>query len=118
MLNVMMRLNPIRYVIGQKTPITLNVILRNNSDETELASVAVKTPTFLGFDKSSLTKEKRARVDYIKPQQEKIIPFPIYARHDIKEGVYSVSITVKTHPERYDRVKEEKQLNTNIRVIS
>lgn len=105
-------------MMGQKTPIILNVIIKNRSNETQLVSVITKTPLMLGFDKTGLTREKRVRIDYIKPSQEKIVPFPLYARYNIEPGAYPVDVKVMMHPDRYDRVADTIAAQAQVRVIS
>ena len=111
------RFTPIRMIVGQKDPVTLDVILKNNGTEEVLSTIIVKLPNGLGFDLSGITREKRERIDYIKPAEEKSISFRIYPRHNTEEGQYPVTVNILTHPDRYDKTTSEKQQEAILRVL-
>ena len=112
------RINPIRMVLGQKTPVVLDVIIQNSENESKLASVSVKTPDLLGFDNVALIKEQRKRIGFVKAKAEKTVPFTIYGSPLIKEGSYPIQIKLRVHPiDRYDKTDEEQNATVNLRVI-
>lgn len=110
--------NPIRVVAGQKDPVILNIKIKNQYPESKLASITVKAPFSLGFDRIGLFRETRRRVGHIKKEMEKIIPIQIFPKPNIQEGNYNVEIKVYAHPDRYDKVEKEYNHNTTLRVIS
>jgi len=117
MLKVKTRFNTLRMVAGQKEPITMDVTVSNNGQKEELVSVIVKTPFSLGFDKVGLMREKRARLDYIKPGEEKSVHFVLYGKGTTQPGTIEMEVKAQSHPERYDRVEQTYIDNVSIRVI-
>jgi len=111
------RFTPIRMIVGQKDPVTLDVVLKNNSTEEVLSTVIVKLPSGLGFDLSGITREKRQRIDYVKPNEDKTVSFRIYPRHNVEEGQYPVTVSILTHPGRYDKTDSTKQQEAILRVL-
>ena len=117
MLKVSTNFSPIRLIEGQTDPIILNIYLRNNDEESKLASLTVKIPFSLGFDKVGLSRENRKRIGYIKPESEKVIPVMLYPKHSIKEGMHPIEIKIREHLDRYDKTEKEYSIKTELRVI-
>ncbi len=117
-INISTRFNPIRMIAGQREPVILDVVVRNKTEKIQLVSVLVKVPFSLGFDKVGLMRESRKRVGYVSPGNEKVVPFQIYCKPNIKEGNHPIDIAVSTHSERYDITEREYGNVTELRVIS
>lgn len=97
--------------------VILNVYLKNEYETSKMATVSVKIPYSLGFDKIGLERERRKRVGLIKPLSEKVIPIQIFGKHSTAEGEYPVSIKVYMHNERYDKIENTFSLETKLRVV-
>ncbi len=108
---------PIRIVEGKPEPVVLTVYLKNNSEKDLLASMLLKIPFSLGFDKIGLEREKVKRIGTIKAGAEKAIPIMLYPKYNIKEGEYLIKIKVFEHEERYDKTKAVYEAETKLRVI-
>ncbi len=117
MLTVKTRFTPIRIIIGQKEPVNLDVIVKNPGDEEVLSTVIVRVPPGLGLDPSCISREKRQRLDYVPAEGEKTASFRIYPKFNVTPGEYTVSVTLLTHPGRYDKVSMEKEYRTILRVL-
>lgn len=110
--------NPMRVVTGQKEPVILEIKIKNRSDESKLASLVVKAPFSLGFDRVGLFRETRRRIGYIKGGMEKIVPIQIFPKPNIQEGEYKINIKVMSHADRYDKLEDMYEHSTTLRVIS
>ena len=108
----------IRAVEGQREPVILEIVVRNDEQESILASVLIKIPFALGFDRAGLMRDTRRRIGYIKAGEEKTIPIPLYCKTNTKEGVYPVEIRAQIHPDKYDKVLKEILYKTELRVIA
>ena len=118
MLKVSLRLNPIRMILGQKQPVMLDLIIKNESPESKLVSARVKLPDMLGFDGSCLIKEERRRLGFIKSGTEKVITFKLSAKSIISEGEYPIYADAYEHPpDRYDKIDNKYDKKTELRVI-
>ena len=82
-----------------------------------MATVSMKIPFSLGFNRTGLTRDSRRRVANIKPGAEKVIPIPLYGKKTIAEGEYPVTIKVYMHSDRYDKSESDYSLETKLRVI-
>lgn len=111
------RFTPIRMIITQNEPVTLDVTVQNEGKEEELSSILVKLPPGLGFDQSCLSREKRERLDYIKPGESKTAMFRIHPKFNITPGDYEIIVETYTHPERYDKTISKKEHKTKLRVL-
>jgi hypothetical protein len=111
------RFNAVRALVGQREPLILEVMFRNDESESALASVFVKIPFSLGFDKAGLEREIRRRLGYVKPADEKVVPIPIYVRSTTKEGMYPILVKAQLHFDSYDKVKKEITYDTTLRVV-
>lgn len=118
MFNISSSFSPIRVVAGQKDPVILNIKIKNQYLGSKLASVLIKAPFSLGFDKVGLYRETRRRVGHIKEGSEKVIPIQVFPKTNIQEGTYNVDVKVYAHPDRYDKVEKEYIHSTSLRVIS
>jgi len=107
-----------RVVAGQKEPIIFEIKIKNKSDESKLASLVVKAPFSLGFDKVGLFRETRRRIGYIKGGVEKVIPIQLFPKLNIKEGEYKIDVKVMSHADRYDKLEDTYEHSTMLRVIS
>jgi hypothetical protein len=110
--------NTIRAIAGQKEPVILEIVIRNDEPDSKLVSLLVKIPFSLGFDSTGLMRETRRRLGYLKAGDEKRVPLPIYCKPNIKEGSYPIEVRLQIHPDKYDRVLKEFQHKTELRVIS
>lgn len=110
--------SPIRVVRGDKSPVVLEIKIRNDYPNSKLASVMVKAPFSLGFDSVGLFRETRRRIGYLKSGMEKTIPIQLFPKTNIGEGNYNIDIKVYSHRERYDKNEKEFNLNASLRVIS
>jgi hypothetical protein len=108
---------PIRIIAGQKDPVILNIYIKNLAESSKMATVFIKTPTALGFDRMGLAREVRRRVPVIKENTEKTIPIVLYPRSTIKEGEYPVNIKVLMHNDRFDKTEFEYTMETKLRVV-
>lgn len=117
MLKITTSFSPIRMIAGQKEPVILNVYVKNNSETSKMATVFVKIPYSLGFDKIGLERDLRRRIANIKSGAEKTVPILIYGKSTISEGEYPVSIKVYMHSERYDKSENDYSLETKLRVV-
>ncbi len=117
MILVKTRLTPIRMIIGQKEPVNLEVMLRNTGDGEVMTSVIVTTPPGLGLDRSCIAREKRQRLDYIKPGEEKTVNFKVFPKFNVKEGDYEILVNALTHPDRYDKISSKRTHKTVLRVL-
>ena len=90
MLSLSTRFNVIRALVGQKEPVILEAVVRNDGGETVLASVLVKLPFDLGFDRTGLMREDRRRVGYIGAGATKVVPFRIYPKSTAAAGTYPI----------------------------
>lgn len=109
--------SPIRLVAGNTEPVFLNIAVKNETDVSRTATVFIKIPYSLGFDRVGLDRDARRRIAAIKPGEEKVIPIMIYGKTTIKPGEYPIGIKVKTHLDRYDQVDGEVSAETKLRVI-
>ena len=107
----------LRIVSGQQEPVMMEINVRNTGEKEELVSVVVKTPFSLGFDRVGLIREKRARIDYLKPTEEKTVKFELYSKGKIEPGTLNIEVKAQTHPDRYDRTSEVFTENASLRVI-
>ena len=110
--------SPIRLVAGNTEPVFLNVTVKNETEISRTATVFIKIPYSLGFDKIGLNRDARHRIAAIKPGAEKVIPIRIYGKTTIKPGEYPIGIKVQMHSDRYDKVEGEVSAETTLRVIS
>jgi len=117
MINAILRFTPIRMVSGQREPVTLNVYLVNKFSEPVLVSVIARVPASLGFDKAGIVSEKRERVGFIEPGEEKLVSFPIYGKFGTRPGKYPIQVKVLLHEDRYDKIKNEYKFSTELKVI-
>ncbi len=98
---------PIRAVVGDTKPVTLEISIRSNSDFSGYLEVI--TPLLLGFDKLCYQHAIRKKLD-IKKQEKEIFKLKIYHKDRIKEGLYPIKIRVFNN-------KIKKEIITNLRVI-
>ena len=118
MLSLKLRLSPIRMVMGQKHPLIVDAIIKNNSNISILSTIRVVLPPMFGFDSSGLVRDNRKRIGFIKAGMEKTIPFRIIPKPMIKEGEYTIRAEVIEHEtDRYDKVKSIEHASTELRVI-
>lgn len=99
---------------GSTTPNFLNIKLTNVYQRSLSATVKVKVPFALGFDKRGLERENRRRI-ILKPDQEKTIPFQLFAKPN-KKGDYEILVKVLIHLERYDRTDKTIEAKATIQV--
>ncbi len=118
MFKIQTSFNPIRAVAGQTDPVILEIKVRNGFPETKLASIVVKVPFSLGFDKVGLFRDTRRQIGNMAPNAEKTIPIMLYPKVNIVPGEYKVEVKVFSHRERYDKMDEEFPLTAKLRVIS
>jgi hypothetical protein len=109
--------SPIRMIAGQKDAVMLHVFIKNLAENSKMASVYLKIPYSLGFDKVGLVRDTRKRIGTIKAGTEKDIIIPIYGKPTIVEGEYPISIKVEMHGERFDKKEQEYSAETKLRVI-
>ncbi|MEM0372761.1 MAG: hypothetical protein QXO69_02925 [archaeon] len=117
MLKVSTSFSPIRMVAGSTEPVFLNVCVKNAGENTVAATVFVKVPYSLGFDRIGLDRDTRRRIAAIKPGAEKVIPIMIYGKTTIKPGNYPIGIKVQMHSDRYDKADGESMYETFLRVV-
>lgn len=112
------RFNTLRALIGQKEPLIFEVVLKNSESNSVLASIIVKVPFALGFDRAGLMRESRRRLGYVKSGDTKTIPILLYLKSTTKEGSYPLEVRAQIHAgDQYDKVKEELTYHTSLRVI-
>lgn len=118
MFKIQASFSPIRAVAGQTDPVILELRVRNDFKESKLASVFVKIPFSLGFDKVGLFRDTRRQIGQLGTGREQVIPINLYPKKNILPGDYKVEIKVYSHKDRYDKIDEEFPLQTALRVIS
>lgn len=112
------RFNTLRAVVGQKEPVILEVVFKNTEPNSVLASISVKVPFALGFDRAGLMRECRKRIGYVKSGDEKTIPLPLYVKSTSGEGSYPIQVTAQVHDnDKYDKVRAEYGYDTSLRII-
>ena len=118
-LSLSLQFNQIRAVEGQKEPVILHIAVRNPSEaqKSELATVMIKIPFSLGFDKAGLMRETKRRIGFVKPGEEKSIPIPIYCKPSTREGIYPIEVIAWTHDENYSKTVSEEKQKADLRVI-
>ena len=117
MLSIKTRFTPLRMLVGQKEPVIMEVLIKHDEEQSQLANISVKTPSVLCFDRDGLVREHRKRTGPIKPGVEKVIPIMIYCKHNVEEGVYDINVRASIHPERYDKVVASDSTTAKLRVI-
>ena len=66
MFKITTNFSPIRMIAGKTEPVILNIYIKNNTETSKMATVFMKIPYSLGFDKIGLNRDSRKRVDNIK----------------------------------------------------
>ena len=110
--------SPIRMIAGQKDPVMLHVFIKNLAENSKMASIYLKIPYSLGFDKVGLVRDTRKRIGVIQAGTEKDIIIPIYGKPTITEGEYPISLKIDMHSERFDKKEQEYSSETKLRVIN
>jgi len=119
MLQLKAEFDRLRAVKGQKDPVGLNVRIKNIGEKPATATLLIKTPFSLGFDKIGLEREKRVRASEIKPDEEKSFSTHLYLKTSVKEGYIPMQIKLLEHPEgRFDKIDKEQMLELRLRVIT
>ena len=98
---------PIRAVIGDNEPVTLEIKINANS--AFCGYLEIITPLLLGFDKLCYQHLIRKKIN-IESQKDASFKFKIYHKDRIKEGIYPIKIKV------YNQ-NIKKELVANLRVI-
>lgn len=110
---------PIRLVIEQKAPVTLNVSIKNTEESPRNFSVVVSLPGRLGFDRAGLEREKRMRIREVLPGEWGEAKFHIYPKIGLKPGIYDIDVYVREHPiGRFDKDITIVKTTAPLRVIS
>jgi uncharacterized membrane protein len=117
MFHVTASFSPIRIIVGNNDSVLMNVYIKNKDADSKVASLIVKIPFSLGFDRSGLSRETRRRIGYVKPDSEKTVPIMLYPKSTIQEGEHKIEVRVFEHKDRYDRFDKEYVFNTALRVI-
>ncbi len=107
MINISTYFVPIRAVIGDDEPVTLEITIYSDSDF--LGYLEIITPLLLGFDRLCYQHAIRKKIE-IKKQEKSVFKFKIYHKARIKEGLYPIKIRVFNN-------KIKKEIETNLRVI-
>ncbi len=109
--------NPLRMMVGQKKPVQLNVEIKNKTSGTKSYSVLTKVPSFFGFDRSGLIRNKRKRAKRVKGKGKRKVTFDIYGKPGLSKGLYSIDIVVREHEkDRLDKTNEKVEHSETLRV--
>ncbi len=110
---------PIRMVIEQKQPVTLNVEVKNTEESKRNYTVVVSLPGKLGFDRAGLEREHRIRLYDLEPGAWGEAKFKIWPKFGLKPGMYNIEVYVREHPEgRFDKDLSISRVEAQLRVIS
>ena len=80
-------------------------------------SVSVKLPMAFGFDKASLSKDRRIRIGNVKPGESKDAVFDVFGKFNTTPGIYELEIVGREHEgDRFDKVTALQKSTVRLRV--
>lgn len=108
---------PLKLVLSEGKPVTLEIDVRNNGSENRLVSVIVEVPFELSLNAGGYVKRREQRLGKLKVGEAKKISFFIFPKPTTEPGEYEVLVRAMEHMDDYNYVAKEVQKRTRLRVV-
>ncbi len=108
---------PYKLIMHSGRPVTLEVRIRNNSQEKKLMSVGVDVPPELSLNASGYAHHKEERIGEIAPGKEVLVRFLIYPRPTTPPGRYPIVLRIMEHEGTYQLIASESQKQLVLQVV-
>ncbi len=108
---------PYRLKSRESSTVTLNVGLKNITNEAVLGSLVIEVPRQLSFDMTGTAKQKEVRLGTIAPNAEKFSSIDIHGGLGTDKGTYTMTLTAFVHYRDYGHVLNEMRKRTVIEAV-
>jgi uncharacterized membrane protein len=108
---------PYKLYANKNSSCTLNVKLKNMTNESLLTSVVVELPDTLGFDHMGMVKQKELRIGDMGPNEEKEIGLEVFGGLGSDAGEYTITLTAMAHYRDYGHIINAVKKRTTLQVV-
>ena len=98
------KVHPLRLKAKQNDTVTLEVVVKNVSDEKKLTSVTLKTSRWIGTDLTGLKKIEKIKLGYMEPGDTKTVNFNVHSNSSTPAGNHKAAVIVQSHFKDYNQV--------------
>ncbi len=95
---------------------TLNVKIKNVTEEPLLTSLVVELPPSLGFEKTGLSKQREVRIGELAAGEEREVGVEVFGGMKSDPGEYTVVLTAMAHYRDYGHVINAVKKRTSLKV--
>ena len=110
-------LNPYKLYAKKRSSAALSVRVKNLTRDVLLTSVVFESPEKLGFDETTVSRQREVRVGELQPGDQKEMRIPIYGGVGTDAGEYTLTLTVIAHYRDYAHVLNAIKKRVNIEVV-
>lgn len=113
---LVMSFHPLRMVLKRRSPVELDLMIRNPSKDKKKITVKVFLSPDLSFSKGGFKAMQTIKIDELKSNESKRIFLDIYPKPRIEPGEHPIEVLVEEHHLNYNTIKNQKKFKEFLRV--